>query len=156
NVEVLDAGITAINSFAEADLVNQALACEPDLIVVYTGHNEFVCPEGVGSKLGYASPRLFPAILAWRRTRLHQMLVDSLGLQKPDTRQLSEQLPGDLEIPLHGAKYSLAEQNFRSNLERIARIAVHARIPVLLTTPIANLQHQAPLQSLSRMGLSDE
>ncbi len=41
NVEVLNAGIVGITSFCVSDLVRQALECQPDAIVVYTGHNEF-------------------------------------------------------------------------------------------------------------------
>jgi ABC-type uncharacterized transport system substrate-binding protein len=37
-IEVLNAGITAVNSVAEADVLEQALKCDPDVIVVYTGH----------------------------------------------------------------------------------------------------------------------
>jgi len=37
--EVLNAGIVGLNSFALVDLLPRLLACEPDLIVVYAGHN---------------------------------------------------------------------------------------------------------------------
>ena len=40
-VEVFNLGITSIASFAVAQVVKDALALEPDLVVVYTGHNEF-------------------------------------------------------------------------------------------------------------------
>jgi lysophospholipase L1-like esterase len=152
--EVLNAGITAINSFGEADLVEQAVASQPDLIVVYTGHNEFVGPGGVGSKSGGVPASFYPALLACRRTRTYQLLAHGLGLQKPDDRQLLEQLPGDLNIPLGGEKFRRAEDSFRSNLQRIVGTAVRARVPLLLTTPVVNLRHQSPLQSLPREGLT--
>jgi hypothetical protein len=152
--EVLNAGITAINSFSEADLVEQAAACQPDLIVVYTGHNEFVGPGGVGSKAGSVPPSCYPALLACRRTRLYQVLVHGLGLQRPDDRLLLDQLPGDLKIPVGGDKFRSAEDNFRSNLRRIVGSAIRTRVPLLLTTPVVNLRHQSPLQSLTRKGLT--
>jgi hypothetical protein len=151
--EVLNAGITAINSFSEADLVEQAVACEPDLILVYTGHNEFVGPGGVGSKFGGVSPRWSAALFAARRTRLYQILLGGRGT--PDNRPLDEQLPGDLKIPLGSGKFRAAEDCLRSNLNRMVDVAIRARTPLLLTTPITNLRHQYPMQSLSREGLTN-
>ncbi len=152
--EVLNAGITAINSFSEADLVEQAVACEPDLLLVYTGHNEFVGPGGVGSKFGGVSPRWSAALFAARRTRLYQILLGGRGT--PNDRPLVEQLPGDLKIPLHSAKFRVAEDFLRSNLHRMVDVTIRARVPLLLTTPITNLRHQYPMQSLSREGLTNE
>jgi hypothetical protein len=38
-IEVLNAGVTALNSFVVADLARQALEVDPDLLVVHMGHN---------------------------------------------------------------------------------------------------------------------
>jgi lysophospholipase L1-like esterase len=153
-VEVLNAGITAINSFSEADLVKQSLASQPDLIIVYTGHNEFVGPGGVGSTSGGFSPRLSPALYALRRTRTFQTIAGWLRPRGGDDRELLDQLPGDLKIALDGSKFRRAEDCFHSNIRRMAHIAETARIPILLTTPITNLRHQRPMQALFRDGLT--
>jgi hypothetical protein len=154
--EVLNAGIVAINSMSEADVLQQALACEPDLIIVYTGHNEFIGPGGVGSKFGGIPPQWSPAIYFARRTRMYQLAFRMFGLEKRDDRPLLEQLPGDLRIPLDETKFHRAEAYLRSNLQRMTQAAVRARVPLLLTTPIANLRHQNPLASLTRQGLTVE
>ena len=152
--EVLNAGITAINSFSEADLVEQSLACQPDLIVIYTGHNEFVGPGGVGSTSGGASPGLCPALYALRRTRTFQTLAAWLRPRASDSRPLLDQLPGDLKMSLDSAKFHRAEDCFRSNLQRAVRAAGRAGVPALLTTPIANVRDQRPMQSLFRQDLT--
>jgi tetratricopeptide (TPR) repeat protein len=152
---VLNAGITAINSFSEADLVDEALACQPDLIIVYTGHNEFVGPGGVGSTSGGVSPRLSPALYALRRTRTYQTIASRVR-PHGENRELLDQLPGDLKIPFGSPKFHRAEDCFRSNIERIVQVAGRAGVSLLLTTPVSNLRHQGPMQSLSREGLTTE
>ena len=47
-VEVVNLGITSIASFAVAQVVEDALVLSPDLVVVYTGHNEFYGLYGAG------------------------------------------------------------------------------------------------------------
>jgi tetratricopeptide (TPR) repeat protein len=155
-VEVLNAGVTAVNSFAEADLLEQALACQPDLVIVYTGHNEFYGPGGAGSTIGAASPMLYTQSIRLNRLRLGQAARRLLqGRQRPPD-QLLEALPGDLRIPLDGATFHRAAAALRSNLESMVRDARHAGVPVLLASPVCNLRDQSPLQALSRPGLTAE
>jgi hypothetical protein len=154
NFEVLNAGIVAINSMSEVDVLQQALACDPDLVISYTGHNEFIGPGGVGSKFGGIPPACSPAFYSVRRTRLFQIAFRMLGLEKRDERPLVEQLSDDLRIPWDGDKYHRAEAYLRTNLERMVQAAARAGVPLLLTTPIANLRDQAPLASLPRSGLT--
>jgi lysophospholipase L1-like esterase len=153
-VEVLNAGITAINSFSEADLVKQSMASDPNLIIVYTGHNEFVGPGGVGSTSGGVSPRWSPALYALRGTRTFQTIAHALRPRVNEDRELFDQLPGDLKIPLGGVKFRRAEDWLRSNIQRIVAVAVESRVPLLLLTPVTNLRHQRPMQSLSRVELT--
>lgn len=151
--EVLNAGIIAITSTCEADVLEQTVACAPDLIVVYTGHNEFIGPGGVSSNFPVPHPAWARAFYAARRTRLLQVASRILGLQKRDNRPLFDQLPGDLRIPLNSAKFRRAEDQLRANLGRMIEIAERARIPLLLTTPAVNLRNQSPIVSFSRNGL---
>ncbi len=57
-VQVLNLGITSLASFAVARVVVDALeSLQPDLVVVYTGHNEFYGVYGVSSlRQGGSSP----------------------------------------------------------------------------------------------------
>jgi len=41
NFEVINLGITGINSFAVADFTEEAMDYSPDLLIYYMGHNEF-------------------------------------------------------------------------------------------------------------------
>ena len=48
-VEVVNLGASAINSNVIRALAPRTLELEPDLVVIYTGHNEFYGPDGVGA-----------------------------------------------------------------------------------------------------------
>jgi tetratricopeptide (TPR) repeat protein len=80
--------------------------------------------------------------------------VSCLKRKTIDRRPLLEQLPGDLKIPIHSAKFRRAEDQFRENVQRMVEIAAAANVRLLLTTPIVNLRHQSPLESLSREGMT--
>ena len=48
-VEVINLGTTAVASFPVREFLGQALEYEPDLVIVYSGHNEFYGAYGVAS-----------------------------------------------------------------------------------------------------------
>jgi len=50
--EVINLGISAINSFTVLDIITDVIAHEPDLILIYMGHNEFYGAYGAGSSVG--------------------------------------------------------------------------------------------------------
>src|SRR5713101_4018467 len=49
DVEVINAALSAINSYTVRDFVYELVKYEPDLLVIYLGHNEFYGALGVGS-----------------------------------------------------------------------------------------------------------
>src|SRR5712671_26728 len=48
-VEVINLGTTAVASYPVLGILTEALKCEPDLVIVSTGHNEFFGTYGVAS-----------------------------------------------------------------------------------------------------------
>ena len=144
--EVLNAGITGINSFAIADLATQCLQAEPDLIVVHAGHNEFYGPGGPGSTAFNFPPaviRLAFAIRQWRTVQLF-----SGGYNKnPPQDDLLNILPQDLDISLGSPIYEQAKTNYETNLRAIVNLCADAGTPLLLTTIACNLRDQSPMFS---------
>ena len=136
-VEVLNAGIVGINSFALVDFVPRMLACQPDLVVLYTGHNEFYGPGGVGSSATLA-PVLYPAQTFLRRWRLYQWLNQTFRADEP-LQALVATLPKDLEIALDGPAFQDAEQYFRRHLVQIAQAVERQQHP----TPLLQRRQQS-------------
>ena len=64
SIEVLNLGVSAINSHSVRDMLPQLDIFQPDLICIYMGHNEFYGAFGVASNPFLAEhPALIPVIL---------------------------------------------------------------------------------------------
>ena len=141
-VEVLNCGIVGITSHQVLDLVRQSVSCEPDVIVVYSGHNEFYGPGGVSSKASSA--------LTWlRRYRLPQTFMRAITPKPDPTKELAQLLLQDLAIPLGGAAFKTSTARYRENLEQMVAVGNANNIPIVLCSVACNLSDQSPLQSIS-------
>jgi tetratricopeptide (TPR) repeat protein len=146
--EVLNLGITAINSFALVDLLRQSLACEPDLIVVHAGHNEFYGPGGPASTAGRVPYALIHPLFALRRLRLVQLAELGNPFRQGMRDDLLDTLPTTLEIPLDGPVFRQAAENYRRNIQQMVDLAQRGGVPILLSTVACNLRDQSPMRSL--------
>ena len=140
-VEVVNLGITSIASFAVAQVVEDALALSPDLVVVYTGHNEFYGLYGAGrhQRLQYFLRQL-------HLTHLVDGLIGGIGT-KDEPTDLIKMAAERGEVPLHSSGRAMAEQNLRDNLRRVSRLCERAQVPLVLCTVVANDAGFAPVGS---------
>ena len=140
-VEVVNLGITSIASFAVAQVVEDALVLSPDLVVVYTGHNEFYGLYGAGryQRLQYFFQQL-------RLTHLVDGLLGGIGTRDEPT-DLIKMAAARGEVPLHSSGRATAEQNLRDNLRRVSRLCERAQVPLVLCTVVANDAGFAPVGS---------
>ena len=140
-VEVVNLGITSIASFAVAEVVEDALVLSPDLVVVYTGHNEFYGLYGGGR---YQRMKYFLRQL--HLTQLVDGLIESIGT-KDEPTDLIKMAAVRGEVPLHSSGRATAEQNLRDNLQRVSRLCERAEVPLVLCTIVANDAGLAPVGS---------
>ena len=140
-VEVVNLGITSIASFAVAQVIEDALVLSPDLVVVYTGHNEFYGLYGAGryQRLKYFLRQL-------HLTHLVDGLLGSIGTRDEPT-DLIKMAAARGEVPLHGPGRATAEQNLRDNLRRVSQLCERAQVPLVLCTIVANDAGFAPVGS---------
>ena len=134
-------GITSIASFAVAQVVEDALMLSPDLVVVYTGHNEFYGLYGTGryQRLQYFLRQL-------HLTHLVDGLIGGIGA-KDEPTDLIKMAAVRGEVPLHDPGRATAEQNLRDNLRRVSRLCERAQVPLVLCTIVANDAGFAPVGS---------
>ena len=140
-VEVVNLGITSIASFAVAQVAEDALMLSPDLVVVYTGHNEFYGLYGAGRhhRLQYFLRQL-------RLTHLVDGLLGGIGA-RDEPADLIKMAAARGEVPLHSSGRATAEQNLRDNLRRVAQVCERAQVPLVLCTIVANDAGFAPVGS---------
>lgn len=146
-IEVLNAGITAMNSATEVAVVQEGLRVQPDVIIVYTGHNEFYAPGGAASAAGQLSPGWFRSLSYFRRLYLVQALRWLIKPKAP-TGDLIESLPGNVHIPLDSQVFQNGIERYRENLTAMALAAKGAGIPIVFVSPVANEHDQPPIEDL--------
>ena len=155
NVEVINTGMAAVTSYVLLDFADEIIAQQPDAVIIYTGHNEYLGIGGVGSSLASAnSPALARAIAKLRRLHLYRALERGLGSlgAGPDpiaAREgtLMSRVAAERSIPLDSPLYQRGVQQFRGNLERLLEKYRSAGIPVFIGTLASNERDQPPFVS---------
>jgi tetratricopeptide (TPR) repeat protein len=162
NIEVVNCGITAITSHSVLDIEREILKkYKPDLLVIYTGHNEFYGVFGQASRLALFKSRAFTqAFLRMQRCKLFLLARDIVArlFSKPinrDTVNGSTTLMGIISnqagIPYEGEVFRRTEEQFRANLEDMVLEAQKHRVGLIVCTLAANLADQPPFSMLQGM-----
>ena len=153
-IEIVNLGISAVNSFTVLDLLPEILEKQPDGLIIYMGHNEFYGAFGVGSTQSVGSNRtLILTYLAFKKWRIFQLLENVIGQfsnrQKPGetAESLMQAMAARQEIPLYDPAVAQARDNFAANLQEIVRTAKAANVPVVLSTLVSNLRDHSPFIS---------
>ncbi|HEX5065395.1 MAG TPA: GDSL-type esterase/lipase family protein [Myxococcota bacterium] len=170
-VEVLNLGCAGYASDRVLALLPTALALEPDLVVVYVGHNEML--GGADGPAAGLTPalRLRAALLA--RSSLFAWLdyAWTRALRGAETERVREEVaaleagqiptfvPEDVPAARRAAPTpefrARAAARYRENLEKIAAEARAARVPLLFVLPVENLRWPPGL-SFHASGFAEE
>lgn len=165
HVEVINVGLSAVNTFVVEDFLKQLLPYEPDLFVVYVGHNEFYGIYGVGSSIaipgGTWLTRLNIQLLHWRtflllRSWYYWILQHVSASPKGPSPSLMGQMVGNQTIPIHSNEYERAREIYRENLGRIISVARHGNVPILFAALVSNWRGQKPFVSVFDTHSTDE
>jgi tetratricopeptide (TPR) repeat protein len=154
--EVVNTGMTAINSHVIREIARNCAGREGDFWVVYMGNNEVVGPFGAGTIFGRKTPGLafVRASLLVKSTRLGQCL-GAWGRRSADRVKwqgmemfLRNQVRGD------APGLRVVYEHFASNLAAIIKLGRRSGATVLLATVPVNLRDSPPFASQHRQGLS--
>jgi tetratricopeptide (TPR) repeat protein len=148
--EVINAGITAMNSHAVRLIAGELVAYEPDAVVVYMGNNEFVGPFGPGSILGTnAIPNTMVRPVLWLRSTRFGQVLQSLA-DRFRRAQFPQEWKGmdmfaNSTVPEGAKSKDVVYGNFASNLRAIANVLRQHRVPTLFCSVASNLTDCSPL-----------
>ena len=157
--EVINLGMTAVNSYTVRDFAKECLLYDPDLIIVYAGHNEFYGVLGSASAQAsvFGTNRLLTlAYLRLKRLKIYQA-IQSLtrwvkSNQETDTHAgqgtLMARMAEEKSIALDSPLYHATKTIFEANLRDIARWADDRNVSVLFSTLVSNLRDQKPFVSI--------
>jgi len=156
--EVINAGVTAINSHVVLPMVRDLARYEPDAFVVYLGNNEVVGPFGAGTVFAplTRSRLLIRANLWLGRTRVGQLATALLGTGDGPDEWRGMEMFLDHRLREDDPRLESVYRHFGDNLAAIARIGHRAGARVLLSTVGTNLRDSAPFASLHGDGMSDD
>ncbi len=157
--EVVNAAMTAINSYVVLEIARDCSALRPDLFVVYMGNNEVVGPYGPGAVFQDWCPDLYliRAILRVKSTRAGQLLASTVRSFRPDGSPKGwrgMRMAMDNPVAAEDPRLASTYDNFRRNLLDICRVARRAKAAVVLSTVAVNLRGCPPFASRHRAGLS--
>jgi tetratricopeptide (TPR) repeat protein len=156
SIEVINIGMTATNSYTVVDMAREVFAYEPDLLLVYDGHNEFYGALGAASRESLGGSRWLSGlslVLANIKTyRLARDIVDAFaGLfasEDPASRgTMMERLSRGKTVPLGGPLYHDALDAFTANLKELKELCARNGVPVVLGTQASNLRGLVPFAS---------
>ena len=144
-IEVINWGASAINSNVVEDLAGDLLQFEPDLVLLYMGHNEFYGPDGVGvSFLEKSIPGVTRLKYALRDLRLMQMLqkwvIGAVRAEgSTDEPNLMLQVSEETLVPLQSADAERVFDLFEENLSSIVTLFKNASVPIIVSDVSSNL-----------------
>jgi tetratricopeptide (TPR) repeat protein len=158
--EVINAAMTAINSHAILPIARACARAEGDFWIVYAGNNEVIGPYGAGTVFGSPTPPwgVIRANLAFRSTRLGQVLEQTLRRLRPDSRPVDAwqgmELFLDRQVRREEPRMARVYHHFEKNLDAIVRLGLRSGARVIVSTVASNLRDCAPFGSQHRPGLA--
>ena len=153
-IEVITTAMSAINSYSLLDYADEVIALEPDGVLIYAGHNEYVGVLGVGSAFSSSqSPALTRLIVSLRRLTLYRVLESLLApsVKKEsagsDDGTLMARVAAERRIATGSSLYERGVDQFSSNMSALLSRYRDAGIPVYIGTLVSNEKDQAPFIS---------
>jgi lysophospholipase L1-like esterase len=160
-IEVVSTALSAVTSYALVDFAGEILAMQPDAVVVYAGHNEFLGILGVGSTMRMSSsPWLTRAFMRAREWRLFQLMDRVVGgfARKPspgttgNAESLMAEVAGERSITLKSSLFEAGVDQFETNLDALLGKYRAAGVPVFIGTLASNERDQPPLAIQAETG----
>ncbi len=157
NIEIINLGMTATNSFTVLDIAREVVDLQPDLFIVYDGHNEFYGALGIASHESLGGSRWLT--LAYLRLihikafiLLRNTFTTVAGFFKPASTPeeggtMMERLARGQYIPYASTTYQNALKIFKANMLELTEICSSHNISLILTSQVSNVRDQPPFVS---------
>ena len=159
HVEVVNTALSAVNSYTLLDFADEIIAQQPDAVLIYAGHNEYLGLLGSGSRFAIADSHavtlLQLALKDWRIYQLIQWLVAELSSTTADTKAITgtssrtvmAQVAQTQNIEYGSEAFAAGKTQFKDNLTLLLDKYQQANIPVFISTIASNEKDFAPFVS---------
>jgi len=167
--EVINAGGISYASYRIARLMNELVEYEPDIFIVYTGHNEFLenqtygsireIPDSVRNTASRLSrTRIYSAIHRLLNSPSRSDVVqpgNNSAILPAEVRAVLDRTVGPESYHRDDKLQSRVISHFSITLHRIIDIAEHVGAEIIFVEPASNLKDCHPFKSQFRSGLSE-
>lgn len=161
-VEVINLGVSAINSYAVSDMMPHLISAQPDLILLYLGHNEFYGSFGTASTQyrfgGYNLKKFYLKLLNLRSVSLfkHLLLKWSSSTTDISDQSLMSHLISARLLRHDQSVYQETISDYRRNLQEIVQFCRNRHLPLLISTLVSNTRNFPPFSSYHRQGFTPQ
>ncbi len=163
SVEIVNLSMTAVTSQFVREVGTASLDHDPDVIVIYAGHNEYYGGLGVASTETLGPRWLTRLYLDLRNYRVVQGLASVLsGLASavPSDQEVSgtlmEALAREQEIPYGSDLYAAGLEAFRANITELIEDARSRGVQVIVSTLVSNIRDLPPFRPLHGSDVPEE
>ncbi len=152
--EIVNVSMSAVNSYTLLDLLPGILEQQPDLILIYAGHNEYYGALGIGSMESLGTSRfVVKLLLKLQHFRTFQLIrnviraileitVNNNIEDKAGT--LMSKIVKDKFIKYKSDSYYEGLDQFKNNLEEIIELSKEKNVNIILSTVTSNRKDQKP------------
>ncbi len=164
-VDVINLGISAVNSYTFLDLMPEILQLQPDALLIYMGHNEFYGALGVASTQSPVRSRSLK-VLYLKARQMYAFKLLRKALRGATGFFVSESQPADPSlmrlmtkrqaIPLDSELVKAARTQLQENLREIIRTARNDSVYVVVSNLVANLKDHKPFVSAHSSSIQPE
>lgn len=169
DTEVINCGGISYASYRLVPIMQELLEHEPDLFIIYTGHNEFLedrTYEHLKKKprflirmhrimLNLRIYSLAHQFLSRHRVRRAQARRSSKTILSPEVRARLDFQQGMESYHRDPAWRKGIIEHFGHNLETMVKTSRRAGVPIILVNPVSNLKDCPPFKSEHRSNLSE-
>lgn len=162
-VEVINLGITTLNSYQVSDFVAEVVDYEPDLFIIYMGHNEIYGPQGVASSSRTTFSHWLTSVVLFLQRFKSFQLAEDFYLKLHDIDSKENRKRGLFKVMAKSAvlpSSPLREKSltyFTRNLDEIIQQSKQHNVPLILTTIASNIRDFRPFDSeVPPEGLADK
>ena len=156
-IEVCNISMSAINSYAIRDLMPELIKKQPDLVLIYLGHNEYYGALGIGSLESLGPSRFLVNTTLWlnkfKTVELLRNIIKTISGIFSSGKEITSgtmmaQIAKDKLIEYNSDIYWKGIEQFEGNLCDILQMCKDANIPVITSTLACNLKDQKPFVSV--------
>jgi tetratricopeptide (TPR) repeat protein len=155
--EIINLSLTAVNSYTVLGFARELVRYKPDVVLIYTGHNEFYGTLGVGSSNHIGnSTGINRLMLLLRQLRLVQLLSNvyqkiknlPASEEKYSGQTLMQRMVGDQKIPYDSKLFYQGVNQFVSNMNETLELFNKNHIPVFISNLVCNDRDLKPFVSI--------